>query len=539
MIVRPPRVSPAHQRRLKRVFTRLLDRAHDDAQRLADGALRTIITDNGTIGTTTLPQLAGDIIGAITSNVLAKIRGIPVSGVAPLDGQVLVFHADAGPDGMWEPGAPGTPTGEIIDYSSLINEARVVRGASASASSTNTSIPFVDVEHPMDSDDSTNWATAYATSPTDPAAGAWWKVDLGSAKEITWYRVVQPTYSPYRATSSKLQSSTDDVAWTDQVTFGIFHDSGLNELPSPVTARYWRMLGVEMDPLPFSGLNAWGLASVELFSGQPTIQAPGHTIQDEGTGVTQRPALNFVGAGVAVTDDSGNDATLVTVSTADHDHTATAGDGGVLTNDEHDGYSEYLELGSPPTAPDPNKLRIYALDKAGVSTLYLRRDDGSIVELPTIGTGGTGANADAAYVLLSADLTLPNSAVLSDLIGRGLLADRPAAEIAGRLYYATDQSTLYRDNGAAWQSVEAAASTDEHAKVSSNDTTAGYLHGKLVAGGGITLTENNDGANETLTIAAVATVGRYRQFVYTVAGGDFAFLKDASGQPVMALESLE
>lgn len=39
-------------------------------------------------------------------------------------------------------------------------------------------------------------------------------------------------------------------------------------------------------------------------------------------------------------------------------------------------------------------------------------------------------------------------------------------------------------------------------KVSSNDTTDGYLLGKLVAGSGITLTEGNDGGDETLTIAA-------------------------------------
>lgn len=43
--------------------------------------------------------------------------------------------------------------------------------------------------------------------------------------------------------------------------------------------------------------------------------------------------------------------------------------------------------------------------------------------------------------------------------------------------------------------------TDEVAKVSSNDTTAGYLNGKLVAGSGIGFTENNNGGNETLTIA--------------------------------------
>lgn len=42
----------------------------------------------------------------------------------------------------------------------------------------------------------------------------------------------------------------------------------------------------------------------------------GHTIQDEGTPLTQRTNLNFVGAGVTVTDDSGNDATIITISTS-------------------------------------------------------------------------------------------------------------------------------------------------------------------------------------------------------------------------------
>lgn len=39
--------------------------------------------------------------------------------------------------------------------------------------------------------------------------------------------------------------------------------------------------------------------------------------------------------------------------------------------------------------------------------------------------------------------------------------------------------------------------------VSSNDTTSGYLNGKLVAGDNVTLTEVNDGGDETLTIDTV------------------------------------
>jgi hypothetical protein len=43
--------------------------------------------------------------------------------------------------------------------------------------------------------------------------------------------------------------------------------------------------------------------------------------------------------------------------------------------------------------------------------------------------------------------------------------------------------------------------TDDKVRVSVNDTTAGYLNGKLVAGTGIGFTENNNGSNETLTVA--------------------------------------
>lgn len=46
---------------------------------------------------------------------------------------------------------------------------------------------------------------------------------------------------------------------------------------------------------------------------------------------------------------------------------------------------------------------------------------------------------------------------------------------------------------------------DEKAKVSATDTTAGYLEGKLVAGTNVTLTKNNAGGNETLTISSTDT----------------------------------
>jgi len=55
-----------------------------------------------------------------------------------------------------------------------------------------------------------------------------------------------------------------------------------------------------------------------------TISGSGHTIQEEGTPLTQRTNLNFIGAGITATDNSGNDATDVTLSLASTDLTDTA-----------------------------------------------------------------------------------------------------------------------------------------------------------------------------------------------------------------------
>lgn len=55
------------------------------------------------------------------------------------------------------------------------------------------------------------------------------------------------------------------------------------------------------------------------------------------------------------------------------------------------------------------------------------------------------------------------------------------------------------------------ASETGKAKVSSNDTTLGYLNGKLIQGTGITLSEQNDGGNETLEIACSLDLSDYFQ----------------------------
>ena len=73
-----------------------------------------------------------------------------------------------------------------------------------------------------------------------------------------------------------------------------------------------------------------------------------------------------------------------------------------------------------------------------------------------------------------------------------------ASLVTGALYFNSSAGNLRVYNGSAW--VVIAADTDVKVLVSSNDSTAGYLNGKLVAGTGISFTENNNGSDETLTI---------------------------------------
>ena len=78
--------------------------------------------------------------------------------------------------------------------------------------------------------------------------------------------------------------------------------------------------------------------------------------------------------------------------------------------------------------------------------------------------------------------------------------------------------------------------TNDKVKVSTNDTTPGFLNGKLVAGTNISLTEGSDGGNETLTAALSGTITPSDNTV-TLAkmapGTDGNIISyDASGNPV-------
>ena len=70
------------------------------------------------------------------------------------------------------------------------------------------------------------------------------------------------------------------------------------------------------------------------------------------------------------------------------------------------------------------------------------------------------------------------------------------------IVYSIPDSALIINQSGSWSVFSSGGSTTGEIKISANDTTLGFPIAKLVQGDAITLTENNDGGNETLTIAS-------------------------------------
>lgn len=146
------------------------------------------------------------------------------------------------------------------------------------------------------------------------------------------------------------------------------------------------------------------------------------------------------------------------------------------------------DLGGRTTQP-PSRLIIQEVDGAPLgrptafkfpSGTITDNGDGTFTYTPA--GGGGGAPTDAGYVVTAANGTLSAESLLSDVIGRGVTGSRPAAGVAGRLYFDTSTSILYRDNGSSWDSVE--GSSGGGGSSDTFDPTVKYLEESFSTGNG-------------------------------------------------------
>ena len=148
-------------------------------------------------------------------------------------------------------------------------------------------------------------------------------------------------------------------------------------------------------------------------------------------------------------------------------------------------------LGTSDIVTDMNLLAT----SANVTAMGHLGTSANVTAMGLLGTSSNVTNMDTC----ADNITDVNTFAVRYRIGS---SDPTSSLDSGDLFFNTTSSVLKVYNGSAWVTIQ--ADTDVKVSVSSNDTTPGFLNGKLVAGTNITLTENNDGGNETLTITGAA-----------------------------------
>jgi hypothetical protein len=143
--------------------------------------------------------------------------------------------------------------------------------------------------------------------------------------------------------SGLLVGNSVQVAGTASSTWGFDGSNTSNYQLVSIPFSAFGVLPSSLDALWFfkttgSSTANFFLDEIKIQEGTPTppSTSSGHEIQDEGVALTQRPVLDFQGAGVTVTDDASGDKTVVTI----------AGGGGGGWTAPNTGLSKWLNNGA-------------------------------------------------------------------------------------------------------------------------------------------------------------------------------------------------
>lgn len=204
--------------------------------------------------------------------------------------------------------------------------------------------------------------------------------------------------------------------------------------------------------------------------------------------------MNTLGTADAVSDMNtlaGISANITTVAGVSSDVTTVAGQSTEIGRlGTADAVADMNTLGTADVVSDMNTLgtsaNVTAMDNVSGSIANVNTVSGSITNVNTAATNITDINTFAVRYRIG---TTDPSSSLDE----------------GDLFYNSTDNQMKFYNGTDW--VALSADTDVKTKVSANDTTAGYLNGKLTAGANISLTEGSDGGNETLAIAVTGSLG--------------------------------
>jgi hypothetical protein len=255
--------------------------------------------------------------------------------------------------------------------------------------------------------------------------------------------------------------------------------------------------------------------------------------QDEGTLIAQRPTVNFVGGSVTVTDDAGNDRTIVTIAdpvaqiTVQENGTAVSSSvttlnyqNGIIATGGGALISLNLDYGSPAALADA------ATATPGVSSKVLRADAKLQVATGTpVSTGQVNAPGSASTLARSDHV----HRTLVQLQEEGaLVSTRPTINFVGAAVTVTDDVGGDRSIVTITAPSPTITTQENGVNLSTTVTTLNFNNGIVASGAGATTTLNLDYGSPTVAAdAAAATAGTSNQVLRSDAK-----LQVATGTPV-------
>lgn len=150
--------------------------------------------------------------------------------------------------------------------------------------------------------------------------------------------------------------------------------------------------------------------------------------------------------------------------------------------------------------PSSGELRLNNATLASVTEIYVHETDKNSVDVSSVLT--EISDGSTIQILDDNDTNAYAYFTLSSQTDNGTDRTFTVTHLSSNGTLTGDVSLAFATAGP-----QGPSGSDESVKVSANDTTSGFLNGKLVQGTNITFTENNDGGNETLTISATGGGG--------------------------------